>query len=104
MDACPHCGASLRPVHDAFCNECRQALDEPSRSVSASTTGLRTYDRRPVVGLLCGAGLGLLSGCVTMGAAVQSRGYVGASGIVFGQILAGALLGFVVGLVIRSVR
>ena len=104
MDACPHCGASLRPVHDAFCNECRQALDEPPRSASAATPGLPSNDRRPVLGLLCGAALGLLSGCVTIGPAIQSRGYVGASGFVFGQILAGALLGFIVGLVICSVR
>jgi hypothetical protein len=39
-----------------------------------------------------------------MGAAIQSRGYVGAAGMVFGQMLAGALLGFVVGLVIRAIR
>ncbi|GEM_PF-3967605 len=104
MDSCPHCGAPLRPVHDAFCNECRQALDEPPRPTSASTPGLPAYDRRPVVGLLCGAGLGLLSGYVTMAAAIQSRGYVGASGFVFGQMLAGAVLGFVVGLVIRNIR
>jgi hypothetical protein len=39
-----------------------------------------------------------------MAAAIQSRGYVGASGFVFGQMLAGAVLGFVVGLVIRNIR
>ncbi len=25
---CPHCGANLPPVNDAFCPECRNALDE----------------------------------------------------------------------------
>lgn len=26
---CPHCGATLGPVADAFCPNCRSALDEP---------------------------------------------------------------------------
>jgi hypothetical protein len=29
MDQCPHCGASLPAIDNAFCPECRNALDEP---------------------------------------------------------------------------
>ncbi len=104
MDSCPHCGTPLRPVHDAFCNECRQPLDEPPPSAAASTPRLSADNRRPIVGLICGAGLGLLSGCMTMGTAIESRGYVGASGFVFGQMLAGGLLGFLFGLLLQNRR
>ena len=31
MDTCPHCGSALTSTVDAFCPECRNALDEPPR-------------------------------------------------------------------------
>jgi hypothetical protein len=105
MDTCPHCGASIPPVRDAFCQECLQALDEPPRSIFHSAPDVQAVDRRfPVAGLLCGAALGLFSGCGTMAAASQSLGYVGASGALIGQMLGGALLGFAVGLIIGRGR
>jgi hypothetical protein len=33
--ACPHCGAALPYVRDAFCPECNQPLDEPPRGAAA---------------------------------------------------------------------
>jgi hypothetical protein len=102
MDTCPHCGASLPPVRDAFCQECFQALDEPPQGSSASDAP--AGDRRPLVGLLCGAALGLLSGCGTMTVVSSGGGLVGAAGAVAGQILAGAFLGFLVGSMIGRTR
>ena len=29
LQVCPHCGAALSSVQDAFCSECRNPLDEP---------------------------------------------------------------------------
>ena len=29
LQTCPHCGAALPHVHDAFCPECAEPLDEP---------------------------------------------------------------------------
>jgi hypothetical protein len=34
--SCPHCGASLPAVGDAFCPECHEALDEPPTAPRAS--------------------------------------------------------------------
>jgi hypothetical protein len=57
---------------------------------------------RAFVGLLCGAALGLLSGCGTMAVVSSSASLVGAAGAVAGQTLAGALLGFLVGSLIAD--
>ncbi len=32
---CPHCGVSLPSAGDAFCPECRQALDEPAAELAS---------------------------------------------------------------------
>lgn len=33
LQACPHCGAALSFVQDAFCSECRNPLDDPQAGV-----------------------------------------------------------------------
>ena len=38
MDRCPHCGADLPAIRDAFCPECRQGLDEPPLKRRTATT------------------------------------------------------------------
>jgi hypothetical protein len=35
LEACPHCGATLPYVRDAFCPECEQPLDEPPHAAAA---------------------------------------------------------------------
>jgi hypothetical protein len=35
-ECCPHCGATLGNVRDAFCSECRQPLDEPAPAPRAA--------------------------------------------------------------------
>jgi hypothetical protein len=57
-----------------------------------------------LLGLLCGAALGLLSGCGTMVIASPSAGLMFAAGAVAGQMLAGAVLGFLVGSMIGRAR
>jgi hypothetical protein len=57
-----------------------------------------------LVGLLCGAALGLLSGCGTMTLVSSGGSLVGAAGAVAGQMLVGALLGFLVGSMIGRAR
>ncbi len=36
MDTCPHCGAKLPPLVDAFCPDCFAALDEPTAKEKAA--------------------------------------------------------------------
>src|SRR5262245_6808965 len=102
METCPHCGASLPPVRDAFCSECAGALDEPPPG--SSTSGAPEMDRRPLLGLLCGAALGLVSGCVTMNAPSSGVRLFGAAGSVTGLMLTGAFLGLVIGVLIARSR
>jgi hypothetical protein len=104
MDTCPHCGASLPAVRDAFCQECFQALEEPPRPQDGSAPDVSAENRRPLVGLLCGAAFGLLSGCGTMAVVSSNGSLVGAAGVVAGQMLAGAFLGFLVGSIIGRAR
>jgi hypothetical protein len=104
MGSCPHCGASLPPVHDAFCQECFQALDEPPRAATGSASDAEDRNRRAMLGLVCGAAVGLISGCGTMVGASQSLGLIGAAGAVAGQTLVGAIVGLVVGALVGRGR
>ena len=39
LQACPHCGATLPYVRDAFCPECDKPLDEPPHAAAAAFRG-----------------------------------------------------------------
>jgi len=96
MENCPHCGASLPPVGDAFCQECFRALDEPPRTAGSDSVE-PGMNRNVRIGLVCGAAVGLIGGFLLMPGAFQRYGGVGAAGAVVGQISVGALLGVLIG-------
>jgi hypothetical protein len=68
---CPHCGASLPSLSDAFCSECRACLDEvPEESAEGSTGnkaaslpsgGTAAKSRWPTICACIGALIGLWS-------------------------------------------
>lgn len=50
MHLCPHCGASLPPIRDAFCPECGQELDDlPSKQVEPGSNVGDEADESPAV-------------------------------------------------------
>jgi hypothetical protein len=54
-ETCPHCGAELPATHDAFCPNCRNALDEPPATPNAperwrADGGARTTFALKVIG------------------------------------------------------
>jgi len=42
-DSCPHCGAPLGIVQDAFCSECRASLEEDTSDLAPSTQRSQNY-------------------------------------------------------------
>jgi hypothetical protein len=116
VTVCPHCGAQVSPIDDAFCSECRGDLseplvnpvvsggNEPTKSVAAQPPGLP-------LGRICG-GIGVLVGIASTvlslgGAGGEGRGnlaflsgYACGSAAVLGLI--GLAFGAALGYFIRS--
>jgi hypothetical protein len=66
MENCPHCGAPLPPAADAFCPECRAALDEVvERSVTPSEQAERRRAEKYLFWRVAG-GLLTLAGLLEM--------------------------------------
>jgi hypothetical protein len=102
---CPHCGASLTGVGDAFCPACRRGLDEPPagaepdaprRGVEPGRPAPRPDDRNahPLVGvvLLTLGGLWLLSGATHPLPPDNRKDFVYVLGWLAGGICPGLLL------------
>jgi hypothetical protein len=79
MTECPHCGAGLPAVVDAFCPECREPLDERSASLATLVErGPEVVTKPPVsttgVVLMVLGGLSLLTTFVGLFAGVPVGG------------------------------
>ena len=56
MTECPHCGATLPSVRDAFCTICHESLDEPvlRERTSKQKAALRNDGKRQLVIVIIG--------------------------------------------------
>jgi hypothetical protein len=104
VEACPHCGATLPTVVDAFCPECRAALDEqpvrPTGDGEAADGAGPASGRRvgwPKGATALGAAVGVLwaftrSGAAGAGPAFEA-GFLCGGGVIGGVV--GALAGLI---------
>ncbi|MBY0457412.1 MAG: hypothetical protein K2V38_08755 [Gemmataceae bacterium] len=106
VNTCQHCGAKLPRVVDAFCPECRGALDEaparPASPVAGTPTGAAGGAEPPAAGTrnwLVGAAIGGAVGLLVAFFALQGEEMTGRAigAAVARAVLSGSVLGALIG-------
>jgi hypothetical protein len=106
-ERCPHCGATIPIIRDAFCSDCFGPLDEAPASRPAEVPGSSDQPGQPRanasrglwISVLVGLSLGFVSGCAGFLGLSMRGGVLAAVGYLAGGVTAGGLAGLLVGLV-----